>query len=200
MKIDTNYRIIRKVIESSNIEEIVYRGRKYYYILNPICTGIPLVKPELLDAIANEFLLLLRDRNIDYILTFESMGIHIGTTLSLKLGIPLIIGKKKRYTDDMIEVEREEDKLYISGIVRSSKLIIVDSIISTGKTILETVKELKKHNVDIAGIYVVISRMDYRGAEKVYRETGYKVESIIDVDVEEEGIKILSKEYDNATT
>lgn len=194
MKTDDNYRIIREAIESSDIKEVIYRGRKYYYILNPVSTGIPMVKPNLLNAIVNEILTKWRNKNVDYILTFEAMGIHIGSILSLKTGIPLIIGKKRRYADDMIEIKREKDKLYIPEIVKSSRLIIVDSIISTGKTILETIKELKKYDVDITGIYVVINRIDHGGAEKIYRESGYKVESIVDINVGKEGIKILPKE------
>ncbi len=193
MKMDEDYRIIKEAVKSSDVNEVIYRGRKYFYILNPISTGIPVVKPNLLKAITNEFLKRLAGLKADYILTFEAMGIHIGACLSLKTGIPLVIGKKKRYNDDMIEVRRETDKLYIPKIIESSRVIIVDSIISSGKTIIEVVKRLKKYDVKIIGIYVVINRVDHRGVDRVYRETGYKVNSIVDIDVDEKGVRILSE-------
>ncbi len=176
---------IKKIIDivlSSKVKKILYRGREYYYIYNPISTGIFPIEPEVLEAISDIFLEMMNvSGNIDYILTFEAMGIHIGTALSLKTGIPLLIARKKMFTDDMVEVKREKDSIYLPREAVGVNLVIVDSILSTGTTILETVKVLKRLNTNIRGIFVVIERREHKGSEKIHIETGCRVYSLIKI-------------------
>jgi len=185
---------IRKIIDvvvSSKVRRIIYRGREYFYIYNPISTGIYPVEPDVVDAIADIMSMeMKRLGKIDYILTFEAMGIHIGTALSLKTRIPLLIARKKRYLDEMIEVRRESDSLYLPAAVAGMSIVIVDSILSTGTTILETIKTLKKHGSDIKGVFVAIERKDYNGAERIKEETGIDIWSLVKIRVSDEGVEL----------
>lgn len=180
-----------RIIRESAVKQVIYRGRKYHYIYNPISTGIYPIEPDILRFIVDTIRDKIKPDDIDYILTYEAMGIHIATALSLLINKPFIIARKKKYMDDMIEISRETDSLYIPSEVTGKRIIIVDSIISTGRTILETIKTLGKYDVDICGVYVVIERMDQGGGENIYRETGIKIWSMVKIDVKNDKIVVI---------
>ena len=179
-----------KIIRESAVKQVTYRGRKYYYIYNPISTGIYPIEPDILRLITNTIQAKIKPDEVDYILTYEAMGIHIATALSLIINKPFVIARKKRYTDDMIEIRRETDSLYIPSEVSGKRIVIVDSIISTGRTILETIKALDKYDVDIRGVYVVIERMD-QGGGKICREAGVDLWSMVKIDVKNNKVVIV---------
>lgn len=175
----------------SRVEKTYYRGREYLYLFNPITSGVSPIDPNHLSLIAD-----LIGRKIDgigefdYILTYEAMGIHIATLIAERFGKPFIIARKKRYTSDMIEVKRRRENLYIPEDVTESKIIIVDSIISTGETIVNTFKALASHGVEVKGIYSFINRIDQGGSRNIYIETGIKPYSIVEVIVKPGDVEV----------
>ncbi len=159
---------------------------------NPITTGIYPIHPNILGFIADVMSRRIRNLgNIDYILTFEAMGIHIATALSLSINKPFIIARKKRYSEDMIEVDREGDKLYITKEIADKDILIVDSILSTGKTIISTVKTLKNLGVNLKGVYIVVERVDQGGCQAIKKELGLEPWSLVKISVNETGVKII---------
>lgn len=118
------------------------------------------------------------------------MGIHLATFIAERIGKPFIIARKKRFTQDMIEVRRRRENLYIPMDVKDSKIIIVDSIISSGETIISTFKSLEGYGVEIRGIYSFIDRIDQGGSKNIYMETGIKPYSIVQVAVKPDGVEI----------
>ncbi len=183
---------IRELISHSKIERKIYRGREYLYLLNPITSGTAPIHPNHLNLITNLLINKIRMRDeIDYILTYEAMGIHITTLISDRLRKPFIIARKKKYMADMLEVERGSDNLYIPRDIIDSKIIIVDSIISTGETIINTIKTIAKYRVKVLGIYSFIDRLDKKGSKKIYMEVGIKPYAIVEINVEEYGLDIV---------
>lgn len=182
---------IEAIVLSSKVKHVIYRGREYYFIINPISTGVSPIESDVI-RIAAEIISKKIDANdVDYILTFEAMGIHLATAVSLYTGLPIIVARKKRYLDDMIEIQREEDSLYISSEITGSRIVIIDSIVSTGTTIVETIKKLREYDVSVKGIYVVIDRVDQGGSKKILCETGLNIDSIIKIMVEKGEIKLI---------
>jgi len=181
------------VVKKSEIVTIRYRGRLYNYIINPISTGLSLISPDILKVITRVFKRIVDFEGADYIFTFEAMGIHIATALSLELNIPVFIARKMDYTGNMIPIYRGEgaEPLYIHPEIRGSNVTIIDSIISTGTTIVNAIKTLKPLNVGILDIGVVIERVDKGGVKRVKEETGYDVKSIVKISVGPDKIEIL---------
>jgi len=170
---------------------IVKKG-DYHYFVHPITDGVPELQPALIEEITS-YIAKNADTNVDRIVTIEAMGIHIGTALSLKTGIPLVIIRKKRYgLPGEIAVHQvtgySKGELYLNGIHKGDKVLIVDDVISTGGTMRATIEALKTAGAEIKGIFVVFSRG--RGIDAI-REMGYDIRALLEVDVS--GGKVIIK-------
>jgi len=134
---------------------------------------------------------------VDKIVTIEAMGIHIGTALSLKTGIPMVIIRKRMYgLPGEIAVHQatgySKGELYLNGIHKGDKVLIVDDVISTGGTMRATIEALKIAGAEIKDIFVVFSRGN--GVEELMK-MGYNARALIDVDVSE-GKVIIKRSAD----
>jgi len=170
---------------------IVKRG-DYYYFIHPISDGVPALEPELLEEVA-EYIVERADLDVDRILTIEAMGIPLATTVSLMTDIPLAIVRKRKY-----ELEGEvilsqstgysKGELYINGVKKGDRVLIIDDVVSTGGTLLALVRALKNIGATIADIFIVIERED--GVAKLHTE-GIEVTTLVRIDVDEHGVHIL---------
>ena len=74
-----------------------------------------------------------------------------------------------------------QGELYINGLQKGDKIILVDDVVSTGGTMIAVLNALKKMGVEIVDVMAVIEKGT--GKEIVKRETGFTVKSLILVDV-----------------
>jgi len=79
-------------------------------------------------------------------------------------------------------------ELYLNGIHKGDKVLIVDDVISTGGTMRATIEALKTAGAEIKDIFVVFSRG--RGIEDI-SEMGYDIRALLEVDVS--GGKVIIK-------
>lgn len=169
----------------------VIKKNSYYYFINPITDGIPSIEPGLLQEITSH-IVKNTDMDVDKIVSIEAMGIPIGTSLSLKTGIPLSIIRKRKYgMDGEIAVSQStgysKSELYINGIENGDRVIVVDDVISTGGTLKSVIKALLDIGVRICDVVVIVERGS--GALKL-KEMDIAVKTLIRVDVDENGVSI----------
>jgi adenine phosphoribosyltransferase len=110
----------------------------------------------------------------------EAMGIHLGTTLSLMTDIPFTIVRKRKYKlPGEVAVHQttgySKGELYLNGVGRGDRVVIVDDVVSTGGTLRALIQALEYVGADIADICVAIRR---GGAE-----VGRPVKSLVDIEV-----------------
>ncbi len=175
--------ILKKTLEES---PIVKKG-EYNYFIHPITDGIMLVEPDLLREVAGA-ITKIANLNVDKIVCMEAMGIHIATALSLETNIPFVVVRKRCYElDEEIAVHQvtgySECELYINGIRKRDKILVVDDVISTGGTMIAVLNALKSFGVQIADVVAVVEKGD--GKERVKTETGYEVKTLVKVNVKE---------------
>lgn len=108
----------------------------YDYFVHPVTDGVPLVHPEILEEVA-EGIAKFGNMNVDKIVCVEAMGIHIATALSLKTGKPFVVVRKRSYgLEGEVAVHQvtgySEGELYINGLKKGDKIILVDDVVSTG--------------------------------------------------------------------
>ena len=164
---------------------VIKRG-DYYYFIHPITDGVPELRPDLIREVS-AYILKIANMDVDKIVTIEAMGIHIGTALSLITDIPLVIIRKRKYElPGEIVVNQStgysKDKLYMNGIFKGDKVMIVDDVISTGGTMQATISAIETAGAEIKDIVAVISRGE---GEQEIKERGYPLKVLVKVDVSE---------------
>ncbi|MGC9517144.1 MAG: hypoxanthine/guanine phosphoribosyltransferase [Methanomicrobiales archaeon] len=179
-------------LKKSLIKSPIVKKGEYNYFVHPITDGIPLVQSEILQEAA-EGIAEFANLDVDKIVCVEAMGIHIATALCLKTGIPFVVVRKRSYgLPGEVAVHQvtgySEGELYINGLKKGDRVILVDDVVSTGGTMISVVNALKKMEVEIVDVITVIEKG--LGKEIVKNETGYQVKTLIKVDVIDDQVVI----------
>lgn len=166
----------------------------YDYFIHPISDGIPYTDPSLLREIACSVLKSV-DLDVDRIVTVESMGIPIATTLSLMTDIPMTIIRKRPYglPGEFALTQSTgygHGSLYINGLTPGQKILFVDDVISTGGTLLPLLNAFKSLDLTIKSVCCILGRGD--GARHIREQTGIDVLVLVHILVNENGVRIVA--------
>ncbi len=183
--------MLKKLIESLKDTPVIMKG-DYPYFIHPLTDGVPELDPDIVREVVSG-IIKVADLNVDKIVTIEAMGIPVATALSLSTNIPVVVVRKRKYDlPNEIVVNQQtgysKGKLYINGIKRGDKVIVVDDVISTGGTALATLKALEKAGAIVKDFVVVFEKGE--GAERL-RKLGYNVKSLVKIDVSRNGVKVV---------
>ena len=187
-------------LKRSLLEAPVFKRGEYNYFIHPITDGVPEIRADLLREVAAQ-IVRMADLEADKIVTVESMGIPIGTALSLISDIPLVIIRKRKYgLPGEVEVSQvtgySRSQLFLNGIKKGDRVVVVDDVISTGGTLLAVLKSLEVAGASVKDIVVVVKRGE--GVQRL-RAEGYSVKTMVDVEVDEKSVTEV-RESDNAST
>ena len=172
--------------ESFQNVPIVSKG-KYQYVIHPITDGVPEITPELLREITYEMKHRIQKLGkIDKIVTMEAMGIPVATALSLRMGIPFTIIRKREYgLPNEVSVEQvtgySKSKLFINGLEKSDRVIIVDDVLSTGGTLGAVLSVFKKMGVLVKGVFIAVDKG--KCAEEIGEEFNVQIHTLVKIDV-----------------
>ena len=186
-------KILPILTETLENAPMVKRG-EYNYFIHPITDGVPEIEPYLLLEVVDCINGLIYSDEVDKIVTIESMGIPIGTALSLQTDLPLAIIRKREYgLPNEIVINQEtgysKGKLYINGLNKGDRVIIVDDVISTGGTMSAVIHALENMGVIICDIVIVVERN--MGA-MLLRAEGHDIQTLIAIGVDKDGVNIKS--------
>ena len=178
-------------LKNSLINSPVIKRGEYNYFIHPISDGVPSIDPHMVEEIS-DYIAGIVDMNVDTILTVEAMGIPVANALSLKTGVSLTIVRKRPYfLEGEVELSQStgysKGVLYINGLKKGDRIIIVDDVISTGGTLLALVRALKNMGVEVTDVISVIGRGD--GYLKL-KELGVEPKILVTIDVSEKGVEI----------
>ncbi len=181
-----------KLLEKSLHEAPIVKKGEYDYVIHPITDGVPFITPELLKEITDEMKTHIKKCGIfDRIVTMEAMGIPLASALSLDLGIPFTIIRKRQYgLPGEVSVEQvtgySKSKMYINGLQNGDRIILVDDVLSTGGTLQAILYVLKKMGVVVKGVFIAV----YKGSCKEEIQQTYQVPITTIVDIKVIGGKI----------
>ena len=181
-------------LTKSLLEAPIFKRGEYNYFIHPITDGVPEVRPELIREVTGH-IMRIADLEVDKIVTVEAMGIPIGTGLSIICDIPLVIIRKRKYgLPGEIEVSQvtgySKSQLFLNGINKGDRVIVVDDVISTGGTLLAVLKSLEVAGAIVKDVVVVVKRGE--GVERLRKE-GYAVKTMVDVEVGESRVTSVKK-------
>lgn len=181
-------------LTKSLLEAPIFKRGEYNYFIHPITDGVPEVRPELIREITGH-IMRIADLEVDKIVTVEAMGIPIGIGLSIICDIPLVIIRKRKYgLPGEIEVSQvtgySKSQLFLNGINKGDRVIVVDDVVSTGGTLLAVLQSLKIAGAIVKDVVVVIKRGD--GVERLKAE-GYAIKTMVDVEVNESRVTSVKR-------
>lgn len=186
-------------LKKSLLDAPVFRRGEYNYFIHPITDGVPEIRPELIREVVGH-IIRIANLDVDKIVTVEAMGIPIGVALSIITDIPLVIIRKRKYgLPGEIEVAQvtgySKSQLFLNGIEKGDRVIVVDDVISTGGTLLVTLESLKVAGASVQDVVAVIRRGD--GVTRL-RSKGYQIKTMVEVDVGEK--RVMRVTESNNTT
>jgi adenine phosphoribosyltransferase len=176
-----------KYLKKSFLEAPIVKKGDYHYVVHPITDGIPEIKPEILEEITFEMQKIIdKYKMIDKIVTIEAMGIPLATKLSFNMKIPFNIIRKRKYgLPNEVEIEQvtgySKSKLYINGLKKGEKIIIVDDVLSTGGTLKAILSTLDKIGVIVKSVIIAIEKDHI--AKKIMNETKVMIHTILKIEV-----------------
>jgi xanthine phosphoribosyltransferase len=155
------------------------------------------VDPELMMEIGKEFARRFKDLGITKVLTIESSGIAPGVMAALQLNVPLVFARKRKsltLSEGVITskvysyTKQEENTISISSkyIGENDRVLLVDDFLANGQAALGLIDLVKQAGANVAGIGIVIEKSFQHGG-KLVRETGYRVESLAEIQSLENG-------------
>jgi adenine phosphoribosyltransferase len=158
----------------------------YPYFVHPVTDGIPMMEPDVLDEII-DWMVSVCSFDCDRIVAPESMGIPYAVPLSQRLRIPYTIIRKKRYgMEGEIKVSYRtgysDGSMYINGLKKGDRVVIVDDVLSTGGTMSSIVGAMKDNGISVEDVLVVFDKGS--GRDELKKRFGIVVKRMLDVSVE----------------
>jgi adenine phosphoribosyltransferase len=180
---------LKKSLESAP----VMRLNNYDYFVNPMTDGVPRMDPMVL-AETVEAIKEVGDFHCDLIVAPEAMGIPLVVPLSLDLGIPYTVVRKRRYgLPGELEITQwtgySHKEMYINDIKPGERVVVVDDVMSTGGTIKAVIQGLREVGAEIVDVIVVVEKGGNK--EKIEKELGIRIKTLVKVKVREGRLVVL---------
>lgn len=139
----------------------------FYVDLRPLASD-----PKILKNLANYLLDMLPLDNFDLICGVPYAALPMATAMSLESYIPLIIKRK--------EAKNYGTKKLIEGIYQKGQnCLLVEDVITSGKSLIETIAEVEQEDIKVADIVVVLDRE--QGGKELLESRGYKVHTLFNI-------------------
>jgi len=183
------------VIQSFDNQPLV-QFKEFKFLINPLTEQIPATSTELLQA-ATDWIVEEGDFNqATKIGGEEDKGAILVASTSLATGLPFgmarwyPVGLEGQVSVDF-EMEYASGQLFLNGIEENDKVIIVDDMISTGGTMLALIQAIQLAKGKIVDIICVAEKIEYYGVNRVAKETGYQVKTLVKISIARECSKVI---------
>lgn len=139
----------------------------FYVDLRPLASD-----PKILKRLANYLLDMLPLDNFDLICGVPYAALPMATAMSLESYLPLIIKRK--------EAKEYGTKKMIEGIFQKGQnCLLVEDVITSGKSLLETIPEIENEGISVSDIVVVLDRQ--QGGIEMLENKGYRVHTLFTI-------------------
>jgi len=183
--------ILHEVYENAR----VVRTGKHLTTINELCDQIPALRPEVLRAAVDETLKF-GTFGANKILSEEDKGAPIAAAVSLALNLPLCMARWYTYQiPDQISVDIKSEyfsgSLYVNGLNKGDKILLIDDTLSTGGTMVALINAVRKAGAEVVGAIAIVEKVANDGHDFVWLRTGIDVKTCMKIDVMESGVRVL---------
>jgi len=154
------------------------------YIVSPLFDHEPETTYPLLKAVVEELSKLTDFSKANKVLGEEDRGGFLAALLAyehkkslamvkwfpIDLKIQVSVDFRNAYT---------EGKMYLYGVQKGDKVILVEDIVDSGGTIIAMINLLKTVGAEILDVIVVAEKEEYAGIERIRKETGIDVKCLL---------------------
>ena len=159
----------------------------YPYFVHPLTDGVPMMEPEVLEEVVG-WMLEVGDFSCDVILAPEAMGIPLAVPVSLRLGIPYTVARKRSYgLEGELVLDQKtgysKSLMTVNGITKGMRVTVVDDVVSTGGTLDALIRTLQEAGAMVVDVLVPVNKSS--GTDIVLKNTGVKVKTMVSVRVED---------------
>jgi uridine monophosphate synthetase len=139
----------------------------FYVDLRPLASD-----PKILKRLANYLLDMLPLDNFDLICGVPYAALPMATAMSLESYLPLIIKRK--------EAKQYGTKKILEGIfTKGQNCLLVEDVITSGASLLETIPEIENEGISVSDIVVVLDRQ--QGGKEVLESKGFRVHTLFTI-------------------
>ena len=139
----------------------------FYVDLRPLASD-----PKILKLLANYLLDMLPLDNFDLICGVPYAALPMATAMSLESYLPLIIKRK--------EAKLYGTKKVLEGIYKPGQnCLLVEDVITSGASLLETIPEIENEGITVSDIVVVLDRQ--QGGREMLESKGFRVHSLFTI-------------------
>ena len=176
--------MLEKLKKSLENCPIVKKG-DYDYFVHPITDGIPQMEPELLEEVIAS-ITEIGDMDCDKIVAAEAMAIPLGVALSMRIDKPYVVIRKRQYgLPGEVSVTQvtgySKSNMFVNGIIKGDRVLIVDDVLSTGGTLRAVVQALRAIGAEILDTVIVFNKHEDKGAME--KELGMEIRTLLDVKI-----------------
>ncbi len=177
----------------------------YQFLLNPLTEQIPATSAELLRQAAERVLGAAELDGVNKIVGEEDRGAVLVAAVSLQSGLPFGLARwNPSGVPGQIAVdfamEYTQGKLYLNGVERGDRVLVVDDLISTGGTLAALIRAIRLAGAEIGDVVCVAEKIEYGGVARVRAETGIEVKTLVKVSVAGERSRVLTPRCKDAET
>lgn len=139
----------------------------FYVDLRPLASD-----PKILKLLANYLLDMLPLDNFDLICGVPYAALPMATAMSLESYLPLIIKRK--------EAKQYGTKKMLEGIfTKGQNCLLVEDVITSGASLLETIPEIENEGITVSDIVVVLDRQ--QGGKQILESKGFRVHTLFTI-------------------
>jgi len=139
----------------------------FYIDLRPIVSY-----PDILKRLGEQLSQQLTEMEYDYICGVPYSGLSFAAAVSIMQDKPMLIKRKER--------KKYGTKRLIEGSAKpGDDLVLIEDVVSSGASLLETIEDCNNERLNISGILVVIDRE--QGGTELLKASGYKLSTLFTV-------------------
>lgn len=190
-----NQKNIKQIINALDNKLLIPVGN-YNFLINSLTEQIPATSTSLLRAACSELSKRVNLKKTNKLATEEDKGAILVAGVSLLTGLPFGMARwqpngLENQTAESFKMEYATGELYLNGILPSDRITIVDDFVSTGGTLIALIKTIQRIGAKITGIVCVAEKINYGGIERIKKETGHDVITLLKIDVSGKFSKVI---------
>lgn len=144
----------------------------------------PATSYELVEDVVDEFSKLTDFSKADIILGEEDRGGFLAALMAYEHHKPFTLAKwNPNGVEGQISVDFRnaytEGAMYIAGVEKGQKVIIVEDMVDSGGTIVALIDLVRKAGMEIVDVIAVAEKYEYKGIQRIFNETGIQVKHLL---------------------